>query len=119
MASTIRYFVSGTGSNLLDLRDPLSQYSLTGQSIVATGSGLVNTVYAAPGVDLDARGLLGGSDVVFFNGTTATTASVVGDSNGNSRSEVVVGGVNYDVYTSALDISVHLLVNTSLTTAVV
>lgn len=67
MASTIRYFIGGLGNNVTDLRSPLNEFSLLGETFVFTGSGLVNTVYAAPGVVLDARNLLGGEDVVFFS----------------------------------------------------
>jgi len=40
---------------------------LTDQQVVVTGSAGVNTVWAGLGVDLDARKLLGGTDVIVFN----------------------------------------------------
>jgi hypothetical protein len=67
MATFLRYFISGTNADLLELGTPGSEYTLTGQQIVASGSGTVNTVHAALGVDLDARNLLAGEDVVVFN----------------------------------------------------
>jgi hypothetical protein len=67
MATFLRYFISGTNADLLELGTPGSEYTLTGQQIVASGSGTVNTVHAALGVDLDVRNLLAGEDVVVFN----------------------------------------------------
>lgn len=63
----LRYFISGTGSDLTDLRSIIGSYNPIGETFVLTGNSLVNTVYAAPGVVLDARNLLGGIDTIFFS----------------------------------------------------
>ncbi|MBD8050443.1 beta strand repeat-containing protein, partial [Limnohabitans radicicola] len=67
MSTILRYFISGSFADLLDLRTPGAEYALAEQQLIATGSGGVNTVWAAAGVDLDARNLFGGTDVVLFN----------------------------------------------------
>jgi hypothetical protein len=71
VATILRYFISGTSADRLDLRTPGAEYTLTGEQAVATGSGSVNTVRAALGVDLDARNLLGGEDQIYFTGNWA------------------------------------------------
>ena len=73
MTTILRYFISGANADLLDLRTPGAEYALTGEQVVATGSSAVNSVRAALGVDLDARNLLGGEDVVVFSYTDAAT----------------------------------------------
>jgi hypothetical protein len=67
MATFIRYFISGIAADLLDARAANVEYSLSGQTLPVTGSGGLNTLRAAPGVDLDARNLLVGEDVIIFN----------------------------------------------------
>ncbi|MBD8052033.1 hypothetical protein, partial [Limnohabitans radicicola] len=67
MPTILRYFINGLYADRLDLGAAASDYVLTDQQVVATGSGGVNTVWAALGVELDARNLLGGTDVVVFN----------------------------------------------------
>ena len=63
----LRYFISGTGSDLTDLRSTIGSYNPIGETFVLTGNSLVNTVYATSGVVLDARNLLGGTDTIFFS----------------------------------------------------
>lgn len=67
MTTTLRYFISGNQADVLRLGTPGSEYALTGQQVIATGSATVNHLHAALGVDLDARNLLAGEDVVVFN----------------------------------------------------
>jgi len=68
MSAIIRYFIAAsTDRDLLDLRSTVAGYSTANQNPVVVGSSSVNVVWAAPGVDLDVRNLLGGQDVVFFN----------------------------------------------------
>ena len=67
MPTLLRYFIGGANADLLDLRVPFSGYEVTGQSVTPTGSATVNTVRAALGVELDARNLLGGEDVIVFS----------------------------------------------------
>jgi hypothetical protein len=67
MATILRYFISGANADWLDLGTPGSEFDLIGQQFIATGSATVNTVHAALGVDLDARNLLAGEDVIVFN----------------------------------------------------
>ena len=55
MAATVRYFITGIGADLIDLHSPTNDYSLLGETVSVFGNTLVNTIYAAPGVDLDAR----------------------------------------------------------------
>ncbi|MDI9235251.1 VCBS domain-containing protein [Limnohabitans lacus] len=67
MSTILRYYITGSFADLLDLRTPGAEYTLAEQQLIANGSGGVNTIWAAAGVDLDARNLFGGTDVVLFN----------------------------------------------------
>ncbi len=67
MATILRYFISGSNPDLLQLGTPGPEYVLTDQQVVVAGSTASNVVYAASGVELDARNLLKGEDVVVFN----------------------------------------------------
>ncbi|UHD45003.1 integrin alpha [Aureimonas altamirensis] len=66
MSVILSYLIKGSNQDVLDLRTPGREYELVGQSIVVTGSTASNIVYTAPGVELDARGLGGGEDVIVF-----------------------------------------------------
>ncbi|MDI9235277.1 hypothetical protein, partial [Limnohabitans lacus] len=67
MSTILRYYITGSFADLLDLRTPGAEYTLAEQQLIANGSGGVNTIWAAAGVDLDARNLFGGTDVILFN----------------------------------------------------
>lgn len=66
MSVILSYLIKGSNQDVLDLRTPGREYELVGQSVVVTGSTVSNIVYSAPGVELDARGLGGGEDVIVF-----------------------------------------------------
>ena len=82
MTTIIKYTIDGTSPDLFDFRNKVPGLDTSGQSIVMTGSNSINTIWAAPGVDLDARNLLGGEDVVLFSKNwadyTKDTVSVTG-----------------------------------------
>lgn len=84
MVNDIRYLVSSTsaGSDLIDLYSPVPDYVLKGQSYAVTGSGKINIVMAAPGATLDARSLLSGTDVIFFEGSWGDYTKDIGTTAG-------------------------------------
>ena len=66
MSVILSYLIKGSNQDVIDLRTPGREYELVGQSVIVTGSTASNIVYSAPGVELDARALGGGEDVIVF-----------------------------------------------------
>ncbi len=102
MSVILSYLIKGSNQDVLDLRTPGREYELVGQSVVVTGSTASNIVYSAPGVELDARGLGGGEDVIVFTHAWSDyakdTSSVPGgivftyvDSSAGLTERVIVG----------------------------
>ena len=91
-ATTLRYLITpSTQREVLDFRGGDAQYVLNGVEhshqptgkVEVAGNGTVNTLWAAPGVTLDARQLMGGSDVILLGGTWAEYTKVLDALAGN------------------------------------
>ncbi|MCP1489756.1 hypothetical protein J3D48_006166 [Pseudomonas fluorescens] len=100
MTATLRYLVNPTPNREeLDFRTTGAKYILDGKEYdyslhgeaAETGNGLVNTVWTAPGISINAKSLLGGADVVLFEGQWSDYIKVLSPLDGTITFRRTVG----------------------------